>query len=61
MRLMNVDQANSSVLARPQAYKIPIYKQTCMDETLCGKVEIFIALMGHQAKLKAHAAVFFLP
>lgn len=25
MRLMNVDQANSSVLARQKAYKIPIY------------------------------------
>lgn len=59
MRLMNVDRANSSVLARPQAYKIPIYIQTCTDEMLCGKMEMFIALMGHQAKLKAHAAVFF--
>lgn len=59
MRLMNVDRANSSVLARPQAYKIPIYIQTCTDEMLCGKMEMFIGLMGHQAKLKAHAAVFF--
>lgn len=25
MRLMNVDKANSSVLARPQAYKILLY------------------------------------
>lgn len=53
MRLMNVDQANSSVLASLQAYKIPIYCiQTCMGEMVCSKMEIFIVLMGHHAGVK---------
>lgn len=58
MRLMNVDQANSSVLARPQAYKIPIYTDL-HDEMVCSGMEMFIALMGHRAGIKAHAAVSF--
>lgn len=35
------------------------YTQTCMDEMVCSKMEVFIALMGHRAGVKAHAAVFF--
>lgn len=34
------------------------YIQTCMDEMVCSKMEMFIALMGHRAGIKAHAAVF---
>lgn len=46
MRLMNVDQANSSVLARPQPIKYA-YIQTCMDEMVCSNMAVFIALLRY--------------
>lgn len=58
MRLTNVDRANSCVLAKPQAYKIPIwtYEPTWMS-CFGGKWKCSL-LLGHGAKLKAHADMF---
>lgn len=58
MRLMNVDQANSSVLARPQPIKYA-YIQTCMDEMVCSNMAVFIALLRYWIRIKAHTAVSF--
>lgn len=58
MRLTNVDRANSSVLAKAQAYEIPIYMYGPARMLLGGRMETFIALLGRGAKLKAHADMF---
>lgn len=35
------------------------YTQTCMDEMVCSKMEMFIVLMGHRVRIKVHATVVF--
>ena len=57
MRLMNVDEVNSSALTTPQNYKIPIYIYG--RETVGRQMDMFIVLTGTPTAIESLAALLF--